>query len=172
MSIKPCIVRTKQVSEALRQKLVEWIMKHSYVREYSISCDTLLITDAGSEVKRRVLKLLLECSMRQLHNELITLPDYGDLLEARHADTNDVIISDAMLHYLAPPQLRPMTYHHKTIFVCAICNNSKYFQESLNAWRQEKFKIMKDKSDNSSGRGKYKLNQAYKSYAYYAFPKY
>ena len=26
-SIKPCIVRTKKVSKALKQKLVEWIMK-------------------------------------------------------------------------------------------------------------------------------------------------
>ena len=30
---------------------------------------------------------------------------------------------------------------------------------------------MKDKADNSRGRGKYELNQAYKSYADYAFPE-
>ena len=33
----------------------------------------------------------------------------------------------------------------------------------------ETIKIIKDKSDNSRGRGKYTLAQAYKSYADYAF---
>ena len=37
--------RTKKVSKALRQKLVEWIMKKSNVHESPISLNTLLITD-------------------------------------------------------------------------------------------------------------------------------
>ena len=53
---------------------------------------------------------------------------------------------------------------------CAICNTSKYFQESLNAWRRKQLKIMKDKADNSRGWEKYELTQAYKSYSDYAFP--
>ena len=66
--------------------------------------------------------------MRQLHNELIALPDYGGLLGARHADKNDVVISDKILRSLAPPQLRPMINHHKMMCGCAICNTSNYFQ--------------------------------------------
>ena len=89
-SIKPYIVITKQVSKALRQKLVEWIIKNSNVRESPIAHYTLLITDAESGVKRRVSKLLLEFSMRQFHNELIDSPYDGGLLGARHAKTNDV----------------------------------------------------------------------------------
>ena len=54
---------------------------------------------------------------------------------------------------------------------CDICNNSKYMQESLNAWRREKLKIMKDKAENSRGRKKGELNQAYKSYADYEFTR-
>ena len=46
-------------------------MKNSNVREYPVARDSLRITDAGSGVKRRVPKLLLQCSMRQLQNELI-----------------------------------------------------------------------------------------------------
>ena len=72
-------------------------MKNSNVCESPIARDTLLITDSESRVKRRVPKLLLECSMRQLHNELIASPDYGGLIGAIHADTNDVIISDTIL---------------------------------------------------------------------------
>ena len=92
------------------------------MRESPIARDTLLITDAESRIKQRVPKLLLECSMRQLHNELIASSDDGSLFGDRHADKNDVIISDTMLRYLSPPQLRPMTYHHKMMCGCAICN--------------------------------------------------
>ena len=53
---------------------------------------------------------------------------------------------------------------------CDICNTSKYFKESLNAWWRKQLKIMKDKADNSRGREKYESNQAYKSYADYEFP--
>ena len=129
-SIKPCIVQTNVFSKTLRQKLFEWIIKNSNVSEYPIARDTLLITDAESRVKRKVLKLLLECSTRQLHNEHIALPDDGGLLVARYANTNDVIISETMLCSLSPPQLRQMKYHHKMMCGCAIFNTSKYSPES------------------------------------------
>ena len=118
------------------------------MRKSPISRDTLRITDAESGVKHRVPKLLLECSMRQFHNELIVSPDDGGLLGSRHSDTNDVLIMDTMLRYLAPPQRIPMTYHHKIMFGCAIFSTSNYFQESLNVWRRKKLKIMKDKAVN------------------------
>ena len=72
--------------------------------------------------------------MRQLHNEIIALPDDGGLLGDRNAETNDVIISDTMLCSLEPPQLRPITDNQKMMCGCAIFNTSKYFQEPLNAW--------------------------------------
>ena len=92
--------------------------------------------------------------MRQLHNELIASPDYGGLLGSKHANKDYVIISDTMLCSLAPPQLCPMTYHQKMMCGCAICNNSKYFKESLNEWRWKQLKTRKDKADNSRGREK------------------
>ena len=132
------------------------------MRESPIARDTLLITDAEPGVKHREPKIFLECSLRHLHNEIIASPDYGGLIGARHADTNDVIISYKMLCSLEPPQLSPMTDHQKMMCGCAICNTSKYFKEYLNAWRRKKLKITKDKADNSRGRKKYELNQAYK----------
>ena len=78
-SIKPCIVRTRKVSKSLTQEIVDWIMKISNVRQSPMTCDTLLIAYADSKVKRRVPKLLLGCSIRQLHNEIIDSPDYGGL---------------------------------------------------------------------------------------------
>ena len=103
-------------------------MKYSNVRESPIARDTLPIIDKGYGVKRRVPKPLLECSMQQLHNELIASPYDGVLLGSRHADINDVIIIDTMLCSLSPPQIHTMTYDHKIMCGCAICNTSKYFQ--------------------------------------------
>ena len=97
-------------------------MKNSNVSEYSISHDTLLITDAKSGVKRRTPKLFLECSMWHLYNEILTSSDYGALLGAIHADTNDVIISDTMLRSLAPTQIFSMIDHQKIMYGCAVCN--------------------------------------------------
>ena len=102
-SIKPRIVRTKKISKALRKETVHWIMKNSNVRQSPITHDTLLIADADTRVKRRVPNFLLECSMRQLHNDIIDSPDDGGLVGARNAITNDVIISDTMLRFLASP---------------------------------------------------------------------
>ena len=100
--------------------------------------------------------------MQQFHNELIASPDDGGLLGARHANRNDVIISDTIICSLAPSQLIPITYHHKMIYGCAICKTSKYFQESLNARRRKQLKIIKDNADNSRGSKKNELTQAYK----------
>ena len=63
-----------------------------------------------------------------------------------------------------------MTDHHKIMCGFAICNTSKYYQESLDTCRRKHLKIMKDKADNSCGRKKDEWTQTYKSYANYAFP--
>ena len=52
----------------------------SHVRQSPITRDNLLIAEADTEEKYRVTTLLLECSMRQLHNELIASPDGGGLV--------------------------------------------------------------------------------------------
>ena len=72
-------------------------MINTNVRESPIAGGTLLITDAEYRVKMRLPKILLECSMVQLHNEIKYSPDDGGLLGARYEDTNDVIISDTVL---------------------------------------------------------------------------
>ena len=120
---------------------IRWVDNEiSNMCESPIACDTLLITDAEFGVKGRVPKLLLECSMRQLHNEVIASPYDGGLIRARHANNNDVIIIDTMLRSLALPQLRPITDHDRIMCGYAICNTSKYFQESSNAWKRKKSK--------------------------------
>ena len=111
------MLEPKTVSKALI-KIVDWIMKISNVRQSPITRDTLLIAYADTKIKRRVPKLLLKCSMRQLNNELIASPYDGGLVGSRHAIINDVIISDTMLGSLALPQLRPMTDRKNDVWLC------------------------------------------------------
>ena len=100
-------------------------MKNSNVRQSPITRDTLLIADADTKVKHRVPKLLLECSIRQLHNEIIASPDDGGLLGARHSETNDVIISDKMLRYFPLP--REFSALSFIIFNCFRRHAFKYY---------------------------------------------
>ncbi len=72
------------MDEALIQKVVDWVLRNSNVRESPIARDSLLIDEDGEGIKTRVPKLLLECSVRELHNELISAVAEGGLEEARN----------------------------------------------------------------------------------------
>jgi uncharacterized protein YciW len=90
-------------------------------------------------------KLLIEISVRELHNDLLELPESGGLAEARDAE-GKVIISDSVLRCLLPPQLRKMTARHKQMCGCEVCLTVIGMQQSLNAWRHRLLRKLKDES--------------------------
>ena len=59
----------------------------------------------GHTEPQLVPKLLLQVSVRELHNNLVSDTDYGGLKEARDAE-NNIIISDSTLRSLFPPQFK------------------------------------------------------------------
>ena len=63
-AVKPRIVCKKKVYDALIQKVVDWVLRDSNVRELPIVCNTLLIDKHGNGVQTHVPKLLLECYVR------------------------------------------------------------------------------------------------------------
>jgi hypothetical protein len=117
--VKPRKGFTKITLE-IREKLNQWILGHPRVIQSPITNDTLLIRNRETGVITRVPKLLIEISIRELHNDLIELPESGGLAEARDAE-GKVIISDSMLRCLLPPQLRKMTERHKQMCGCEVC---------------------------------------------------
>ena len=132
------------------------------MRESPIYCDNLLTKDAKYGVKMSVPKLLLEFSMQQLHNDLISSPDDGGLLVSINANTNDVIISDTMLCSLAHPQLSPMTDHQKNdVWLCHLYH-FKLFSRIVKCMAVEKIKNHERKKNHSRGSKKDELTQAYK----------
>ena len=53
-------------------------------------------------------KLLIQVSVRELHNSLVSDKNYGGIKDARGEDYN-IIISDSILRSLLPPQLEQMS---------------------------------------------------------------
>jgi len=141
-SVLPAVARKKKVNDDLMATVIGWILNNSNIRESPIARDTLQIDVDNSGIKTCVPKLLLECSVRELHNELIAPASEGGLKEARNSVTGEVIISDTMLRSIMPKQIRRMKEHHKQMCGCDYCNTATSMQISLNAWRKTKMKIL------------------------------
>ena len=62
-------------------------------------------------------KLLLQLSVRELHNSLLSDPNDVGLKYAMDEDDN-IIISDSTLHSLLPPQLKQMSARYKVMCGC------------------------------------------------------
>jgi hypothetical protein len=124
-----------KVTPIIRQKLHEWILDHPHVIDSPIAKDCLWIKDPEApEGRKRVGKLLLEISVRELHNDLVDTPENGGLAEARD-ESGNVLISDTALRYLLPPQLKRMSASHKQMCGCEKCLSIQTLQQSLNTWR-------------------------------------
>ena len=94
-------------------------------------CNTLKIPDPENQNQKiKAGKLLLQVSMRELQNDLLSDGSLG-LKEARDKN-GKVLISDTALRCLRPPQVKPMTARHKVMFGCEIHITIKQQQESLN----------------------------------------
>ena len=69
-------------------------------------------------------------SVRELHNILVSDPNYGGLKDARDED-GKIIISDSTLRSLLPPQLKQMSAHYKIMCGCECCISAKSIHSSL-----------------------------------------
>ena len=101
-AVKPQIVCKKKLDDALIQKFVYWVLRNSNVSETTIVRDTLIIDKHGNGVRTRVPKVVPECSVCKLHNDLISPPSEGGLEEARDCVTGEVNMSDIMIGKIIP----------------------------------------------------------------------
>ena len=69
-------------------------------------------------------KLLLQVSVRELHNSLVSDPNDGVLKDARY-ENGKIIISDSTLCSLLPPQLKQMSARYKVMCGCECCISTK-----------------------------------------------
>ena len=82
-----------------------WITRHPQVVRSPISNDFLKVVLDDQIEPQLIPKLLLQVSVRELHNSLVSDPNDGGIKDARDED-GKIIISDSTLRSLLPPQLK------------------------------------------------------------------
>ena len=84
-------------------------------------------------------KLLLQVSVRELHNSLVSDPNDGVLKDSRD-EYGKIIISDSTLRSLLPPQLKQMSARYNIMCGCECCISAKSIHSSLLSWRDRYLK--------------------------------
>ena len=126
------------MKEEDRAKIVEWVRQHPEVVHSPLRRDSILCPAPTPDDPRRTErrnKLLLQCSVRELHSDLFK-PGTG-LPEIAVKDGVKQI-SDTVFREILPHELRPMTKHLKEVCCCKICESMNFLQDALNQWRKKK----------------------------------
>ena len=107
---------------------------------------------------------LLQVSVRDLHNSLVSYPNDVGIKDAMD-EYDNIIISDSTLHSLLPPQLKQIPARYKVMCGCECYIYSKIIHSSLLSWRDGYLKKLKDKIQNAqSKRSDEKLNNIYETH--------
>ena len=88
-----------KIDEQIKKYIYNWIMHHPLVVQLTIFNDCLKVKIDGHNEPQLVPKLLLQVSVRDPHNNLVSATIHGGLKEARDKDDN-IIISDSTLRSL------------------------------------------------------------------------
>ena len=108
--------------------------------------------------------MLLQVSVRELHNSLVSDPNDGGIKDATN-EYDNIIISDSALHSLLPPQLKQMSERCKVMCGCECCISSKSIHSLFLSWCDQYLKKLKDQIQNAqSRRSSEKVHRIYKTY--------
>ena len=126
---KPKKGRSK-INAHIKRNLYTWITRHPQVFQSPISNDCLKVLLDYQTEPQLVPKLLLQVSVRELHNSLVSDPNDGCLKDARDEDSN-IIISDSTFCSLFPPQLKQMSARYEVMCGCECCISAKSIHSSF-----------------------------------------
>ena len=138
-------------NEQIKRNLYTRITRHLQVVLSPISNDCLKVLLDDQIEPQIVPKLLLQVSVRELHNSLVSDPNDGGLKDARDED-GKIIISDSTLCLLLPPQLKQMSACYNIMCDCEYCISAKSIHSSLLSWCDMYLKKLKDQIQNSQSR--------------------
>ena len=97
--------------------------------------DSVRVPDPSNpKLRIRKNKLLLQCSIREMHKDLYN-PEIG-LDDMVLDDEGKPLISDTMMRALLPPELRVLTNTYKECCCCELCTSMSYLQAALNRFRK------------------------------------
>ena len=113
-----------KINEQIKRNLYTWIARHPQVFQSPISNDCLKVMLDDKTEPQLVPKLLLQMSVRELYNSVVSGPNDGGLKDARD-EYSKIIISDSTLRSLLPPQLKQMSARYKIMCCCECCISAK-----------------------------------------------
>ena len=128
-----------KINEQIKRNLYTWRTLHPQVFQSPISNDCLKVVLYDQTEPQLVPKLLLQVSIRELPNSLVSDPNDGGIKDARDED-GKIIISDSTLRSLLPPQLKQMSARYKIMCGCECCISAKSIHSSLPSWRDRYLK--------------------------------
>ena len=136
--------KVRKIYRKLNRKKVKelhgWLKDHSNVVTSPNANDTVWVRmDDGEKVRET--KLLLLCSVRELHNDLIESPEEGGFSGARN-NSGEVLISDTALRKHMPSNLKNISNRHKQMCGCKICIISKQLHLTLMLWCKRRIKVI------------------------------
>ena len=139
--------RYRLISEDLKDQIVQWICKYDNVIHLPITYDTILVIDELTGKKpKRVGKLLLTCSIKELYNDLIIDVNDGGLKDVWN--DNKLLVSETSLIFLLPDQLKKFTARYQKLYGCEYSIIIKQLQLTLNRWRKGQIIITCTRSSN------------------------
>ena len=83
--------------------------------------------------------------VRELHNSLVSDPNYGGLKDYTDEE-NNIIISDSTLRTLLPSQLKKISARYKVVCGCECSISDKILHLSFLSWRDRYFLKLKYQS--------------------------
>ena len=128
-----------KINEQIKSNLYTWITRHPEVVQSPISNDCLKVMLDGQTEPQLFPKLLLQVSVRELHNSLVSDPNDGILKDARD-EYGKIIISGSTLRSLLLPQLKQISARYKVMCGCECCISDKSIHSSLPSWRDRYLK--------------------------------
>ena len=142
-----------------------WITRHPQVIQSPISNDCLKVMLYAQTEPQLVPKLLLQVSVIELHNSLVSDPNDGVLKYSRDED-GKIIISDSTFRSLLPPQLKQMSARYKIMCGCECCISAKSIHSSLLSWRDRYLKNSRIKAKMLKAEGLVRKHITYIKHMY------
>ena len=106
-------VRTYQYCQ-VEKSIYDWIIQHTQVVQSPIANYCLKVSIGVHSETQLVPKYLLQVSIWELHNSMVSPPENVRLNESIDAD-NKIIISNSILRNILPPQIKKMPARYKVI---------------------------------------------------------
>ena len=123
-----------KTNEQIKRKLYKCITCHPQVVQSPIYNDCLKVIFDDKTEPQMVPNVLLQVSVREFHNSLVSYPNDGGIKEVRDEE-NNIIISDSTSRTLFPPKLIKMSARYKVMCGCERCISAKSIHASLLTWR-------------------------------------